>query len=63
MHQLFIHMENLEAFILIYKNQSNHAYILYWFVSHFNYTKELDLYGQNLSLLENKAKKYLKRFT
>lgn len=63
MYRLFNCIADLKAFITKNESESNYAYLLYWFIIYFNYIKELDLYRQTASLLEDKTKKYLKRFT
>ena len=43
-HKLFDPTKDLEAVVSIYKNRSNYtSCLLYYFVSHFNRIKELDL--------------------
>ena len=64
MHKLFIPTKNLEALMPIYENRSNHiGYLLYWFVSHFNGIKELDLHEQTVSSSKYKIRKYLEKFS
>ena len=61
-HRLFVYTGDLKVFVPKNESRSNHAYLFYWFVSHFNRMKELYFYGQTASLLEHKARKDLKRF-
>lgn len=43
-YRLFLYIKDLKIFLLKNKNQSNYIYLLYWFISYFNYIKELNLY-------------------
>lgn len=61
-YRLFIYIGDLMTFIPKNKSQSNHTYLLYLLICHFNYMKKLDLYRQTMSPLKHKARIYLKRF-